>query len=52
MGGGKTRRTWHHSVMSTTPDQAKTPSRVVVKGTSGAGKTTFGAELARRLGLS
>ena len=28
------------------------PRKINVKGTSGAGKSTFGAELARRLGLA
>src|SRR3954447_546995 len=33
------------------PDAVTTPRRICVKGTSGAGKSTFAAELARRLDL-
>jgi adenylate kinase family enzyme len=32
-------------------DEASAPRKIVVKGTSGAGKSTFAAELARRLAL-
>src|SRR5215213_8124678 len=38
--------------MSTPEPRATTPRRISVKGTSGAGKSTFAAELAQRLGLA
>ena len=38
--------------MSTPEPRATTPRRISVKGTSGAGKSTFAAELADRLGLA
>ncbi len=40
----------HHAFVSAPP--ARLPRKIVVKGTSGAGKSTFAAELARRLALA
>ncbi len=41
-----------HAPVRSPHAQASGPRKIVVKGTSGAGKSTFGAELAHRLGLA
>src|SRR5687768_7376450 len=57
LAGGETCRTCHGTSGRRAPtrvpaEAVSMPRKIAVKGTSGAGKSTFAAELAHRLGLA